>query len=165
MSGRSAIIATDLASCVLPVPAGPSISSGLPSRAARLPTPAILSSARYPAAARPARTDAVSANTPATSSAWVTWAPPELSAACPPYCAVTGGALSSRRIPPPQVRPSGRPARRRRHEAGLPRLLSAALGREVIVSGPLSAAAAEEHVIADGQATVARRPDRVEGGV
>ena len=33
------------------------------------------------------------------------------------------------------------------------------------MSGPLSAAAAEEYVIADGQATVAGRPDRVEGGV
>src|ERR1700678_2297293 len=97
MSGRSDISATDLASCVFPVPARPSMSSGLPSLAARLTTPAILSSARYPAAARPARTDAVSANTPATSSAWVTWGPPELSAADPHYCAVTSGALSSRR--------------------------------------------------------------------
>src|ERR1700722_1103980 len=109
MSRRSAIIATDLASCVLPVPAGPSMSSGLPSRAARLTTPAILSSARYPAAARPARTDAVSANTPATSSAWVTRAPPELSATHPHYCAVTGGTLSSRSSPPPQPAwPAGR---------------------------------------------------------
>ena len=37
-------------------------------------------------------------------------------------------------------------------EADLPRLLSEAFGREVTVSGPLPAATAEEHMIADGQA-------------
>jgi uncharacterized protein YcbX len=45
-------------------------------------------------------------------------------------------------------------------EADLSRLLSAALGREVILSGPQPAAAAEEYVIADGQAASFDLPSR-----
>ena len=45
-------------------------------------------------------------------------------------------------------------------EADLPRLLSEALGREVILSGPLPAATAEEFVIADHQAASLDLPSR-----
>src|SRR3974377_2182446 len=45
--------ATDLASCVLPVPAGPSTSTGLERRSARYTTPLIASSAREPTPASP----------------------------------------------------------------------------------------------------------------
>jgi uncharacterized protein YcbX len=45
-------------------------------------------------------------------------------------------------------------------EADLPRLLSEALGREVALSGPLPAATAEEHVIADDQAATFDLPSR-----
>src|SRR4051812_30680646 len=56
------ISATDLASCVFPVPAGPSMSTGLPRRSARYTTPAMPSSARYCTSRSPWRTAATDSN-------------------------------------------------------------------------------------------------------
>src|SRR3954449_5384283 len=49
MSSDPVAAASALASSVLPVPAGPSTSSGLPSRSARKTVVAICASGRYPA--------------------------------------------------------------------------------------------------------------------
>src|SRR4051812_7252836 len=51
MTSEPVAVASALASSVLPVPAGPSTSSGLPSRSARKTVVAICASGRYPASA------------------------------------------------------------------------------------------------------------------
>ena len=67
MSRAPVISATDLASWVLPVPAGPSTSTGLPRRSARYTTPAMPSSARYCTERSPSRTAATDSNRLAAS--------------------------------------------------------------------------------------------------
>src|SRR3954452_13524590 len=67
MSSDPVAVASAFASSVLPVPAGPSTSSGLPSRSARNTVVAICASGRYPAVASRLLTSATEAN----SGDWV----------------------------------------------------------------------------------------------